>query len=98
MERSVPKEKSMISTTTVGSGDWPEGAKQLNWRQLCQSTSSEERSRLYKYPDDPIGQIIEMWLFYKYSSRSGASTATIYRKVLDSLRAYLHMHHLDLNS
>lgn len=88
----------MISTATVSSGDWPEKAKKRQGRQLCQSLSPEEQSRLPKYPDDPIGQIIEMWLLHSYPLPSGEATAVIYRKLLLSLRAYLQTQGLDLNS
>jgi len=85
----------MISTVTISSGDWPERAKKHPRAQHCQN-SSEERSGLPRYSNDPMNQIIEAWLQGNYPS--GESTAAIYRKALCSLRAYLQTHGLDLNS
>jgi site-specific recombinase XerD len=48
--------------------------------------------------NDPIGQIVDAWLLNACAPSSGGSTATIYRKLLSSLRVYLQMYGLDLNS
>ncbi len=88
----------MVATTMVGSGDWPRGTRKYHRAQHCQSPQAEEKHELHKYPDEPIGQIIEMWLSYNYPPSSGESTGMIYRKLLFSLRAYLQEHGLDLNS
>jgi site-specific recombinase XerD len=88
----------MISTIAVSSGDWPEGARKLSRAQRCPPLSPPEPDRAHPSHDDPIGQIVEMWLLNTYASASGGATATIYRKLFSSLRTYLQMHGLDLNS
>jgi len=88
----------MISTIAASSGDWPEGASKLRRVQRCPPLSPLEPQRAQASPDDPIGQIVEMWLLNTYASASGGSTAAIYRKLLSSLRTYLQMYGLDLNS
>lgn len=88
----------MISTAAVSSGDWPEGARKPGQAQRCHPLTSEEPGRSHHLQDDPISQIVEMWLLNTYTHASGGSTATIYRKLLSSLRAYLQIYDLDLNS
>lgn len=88
----------MISTVAVGSGDWPEGARKLSRAQRCHTLSTPEAPRPQPGPEDPIGQIVELWLLNAHVFSSGGSTATIYRKQLFSLRAYLQTYGLDLNS
>ena len=87
----------MVSTISVSSGDWSDRGKKRNQASSC-GGSAPEQNETHAYPIEPIGQIIEMWLLENYSSTSGEATATIYRKILNSLRAYLQMQELDLDS
>src|SRR5260370_40066223 len=52
----------------------------------------------YENPDDAIRHAVETWLRESYPPTSGESTATIYRKILTSLRSYLRSQGLDLDS
>jgi integrase/recombinase XerD len=77
------------------------------------SLSPEERKndtqKLYAYESqnkvfqdekrkNALGDAIETWLLQKHPSTSGESTASIYRKLLISLRSYLYAQGLDLDS
>src|SRR3981081_2144222 len=48
--------------------------------------------------DDRIATAIELWLFDKYSLTQSKCTATTYREILCSLRAYLQAQGVDLDS
>jgi len=88
----------MISTAIVNSGDWSEEAKIHDRTQRCRASYREERSGRREKVGETIEHLIETWLLYAYPPTSGESTATIYRKLLFSLRAYLQEQSLDLDS
>jgi site-specific recombinase XerD len=86
----------MISTTIMTSSQWSEAEKARDWERLHQSTQLLPPNNT----DQPAeaGDPIEAWLEQSYAVDSGTSTVAIYRKLLHSLRTYLHSHKLDLNS
>jgi site-specific recombinase XerD len=88
----------MISSVAINSGDWPERARKPGQAQPRHPFPTVETGKSYPSHDDPIGQIVDTWLLNAWAPSSGGSTATIYRKLLSSLRVYLQMYGLDLNS
>lgn len=85
----------MISTTTVSSEDWLNGAGKHN-QAACKGFDAKQ-NETHTYPTDTIGRIVEVWLLDNYSLAYGVSTAAIYQKILHSLRAYLREQGLDLD-
>ncbi len=87
-----------MATTLLGSQDEPEHTRTNPRARPCQSPQLEVAHPLLHSGSDPLASIIERWLSWSYPPASAQSTATIYRKLLLSLRASLQQHGLDLNS
>lgn len=89
----------MIPTALMSPSEWPEEKRQEQEQYLRNSPSEISDAILPgKNARDPLEKAIDAWLLHSYPAASGESTSLIYRKILLSLRAYLRLRELDLDS
>lgn len=88
----------MVTTAVISSPTQPKEEKRYNQKPKNYSPEVGMEANSSENQNDALGRVIETWLLQRYPSISGESTATIYRTLLISLRSYLRMQGLDLDS
>ncbi len=90
----------MLPTAVMNSPEWHDERKKSELEQRFGQQALEGRKGVQPLedPHDAIGQTVETWLTQNYPPVSSETTATIYRKLLNSLRTYLGLQGLDLDS
>jgi site-specific recombinase XerD len=90
----------MISTTVMSPSEGSEEKSKRDREQHFRNyhPDAQNGTSHHEKPDDALGHAVETWLLHSYPPVSSESTATIYRKLLISLRSYLQSQGLDLDS